>query len=56
MAGEARAPEEVFTSPSFETQGNWSGGYQFALQPDGSVIVGPDPGNPNVFAQSFPTS
>jgi hypothetical protein len=52
------ASQPVFTavinsSPNFETQGSWSGGYLKAIGHGPGVVVGPGAGNPNVFAQRF---
>ena len=57
-------PRQVLTSPQllthvinraprFESQQSWSAGYTRAIGHGPGVVVGPGPGNPNVFAQQF---
>jgi hypothetical protein len=40
-------------APLFESQQTWSAGYLRAIGNGPGVVVGPGPGNPNVFAQQF---
>jgi hypothetical protein len=54
----APVPKAVYTvqinnEPLFEKQGDWSDGYKLAAGHGAGVVVGPGPGNPNVFAQKF---
>lgn len=43
----------VTTSPFFDQQGHWAGGYAFAKGEGPGVVVGPGLQNPNLLTQSF---
>lgn len=45
---------QVNSAPLFESQQGWGAGYTKAIGHGPGVVVGPGPGNPNVFAQQFP--
>ena len=47
-------PNVINRSPLFDAPDGWSAGFALAKGHGPGVVVGPGPGNPNVFAQPFP--